>query len=99
MLSHQIEFSKNIAEIYKPISGRLSDPEGVKAEGNPEGIHACEEYEAIVRELQETLKPELEMIETRIIKPADELLDVIKIIQKVLTKRQHKQLDYDRHRA
>jgi hypothetical protein len=26
MLSHQIEFSKAIAEIYKPISGRASDP-------------------------------------------------------------------------
>ncbi|KAJ6257957.1 Kynureninase [Drechslerella dactyloides] len=77
MLSHQIEFSKSIQEIYKPISGRMSDPDSVIAEGNPEGIRACEEYEAI---------------------PADELLEIVKIIQKVLTKRQHKQLDYDRHR-
>ncbi|KAF3933143.1 Myosin-Ie [Dactylella cylindrospora] len=98
MLTHQIEFSKSIQEIYKPISGRMSDPESVIAEGNPEGIRACEEYEAIVRDLQETLSPELEMIETRIIKPADELLEIVKIIRKVLTKRQHKQLDYDRHR-
>ncbi|KAK6329704.1 hypothetical protein TWF696_003573 [Orbilia brochopaga] len=98
MLSHQIEFSKSIQEIYKPISGRMSDPDSIIAEGNPEGIRACEEYEAIVHNLQETLAPELEMIETRIIKPADELLEVVKIIQKVLTKRQHKQLDYDRHR-
>ncbi|KAF3912565.1 Endophilin-A1 [Orbilia brochopaga] len=98
MLSHQIEFSKSIQEIYKPISGRVSDPDSVIAEGNPEGIRACEEYEAIVHNLQETLAPELEMIETRIIKPADELLEIVKIIQKVLTKRQHKQLDYDRRR-
>jgi len=68
-------------------------------DGNPEGIRACEEYEAIVRDLQTTLAPELEMIETRIIRPADELLDVIKIIRKVALKRQHKQLDYDRHKA
>ncbi|KAK6526261.1 hypothetical protein TWF694_004867 [Orbilia ellipsospora] len=99
MLTHQIEFSKSIAEIYKPISGRMSDPDSVIAEGNPEGIRACEEYEAIVRDLQETLSPELEMIETRIIKPADELLEIVKIIRKVLTKRQHKQLDFDRHRT
>ncbi|KAF3932057.1 Myosin-Ie [Dactylellina cionopaga] len=98
MLSHQIEFSKSIQEIYKPISGRMSDPDSVIAEGNPEGIRACEEYEAIVHDLQETLSPELEMIETRIIKPADELLEIVKIIRKSLTKRQHKQLDYDRHR-
>lgn len=99
MLTHQIEFSQAIAEIYKPISGRVSDPNSLIPEGNPEGIRACEEYESIVRELQATLQPELEMIEQRVIAPADQLLEVIKVIRKVALKRQHKQLDYDRHRA
>lgn len=99
MLSHQIEFSKAIAEIYMPISGRVSDPDSVIPEGNPEGIRACEEYENIVRELQATLQPELEMIQARVIGPADELLNVIKVVQKSTLKRQHKQLDYDRHRT
>ncbi|KAH8808049.1 reduced viability upon starvation protein-like protein [Xylogone sp. PMI_703] len=99
MLTHQIEFSKAIAEIYKPISGRVSDPDSLIPEGNPEGIKACEEYEAIVQDLLATLQPELEMIETRVIKPADELLEIIKVIRKSATKREHKKLDYDRHRA
>jgi amphiphysin len=99
MLDHQIEFSKSIAEIYKPISGRVSDPDSIKIEGNPEGIRACEEYEAIVNDLKVTLQPELEMIETRIIHPADELMEVIKVIRKTALKRDHKQLDYDRQRA
>ncbi|MCJ1272307.1 hypothetical protein MMC21_000093 [Puttea exsequens] len=99
MLNHQIEFSRAIEEIYKPISGRVSDPDSIIPEGNPEGIQACEEYQAIVRELQATLAPELEMIQARVIGPADELLTVIKVVQKSLQKRQHKQLDYDRHRA
>lgn len=99
MLSHQIEFSKAIADIYKPISGRMSDPDSFLDEGNQAGIQACDEYQGIVSELQETLKPELEMIETRVIKPADELLEVIKAVRKIATKRDHKQLDYDRHRA
>lgn len=99
MLSHQIEFSQATAEIYKPISGRMSDPDSFVAEGNPEGIQACEEYEAIVKDLQATLQPELEMIETRVIRPADEFLEIIKVIRKSTLKRQHKQLDYDRHRA
>jgi len=99
MLNHQIEFSKAMTEIYKPISGRVSDPDSIKPEGNPEGIQACEEYEAIVKELQETLAPELEMIDTRVIRPANELLDVIKIVRKTTQKREHKKLDYDRHRA
>jgi amphiphysin len=99
MLSHQIEFSKAIAEIYKPISGRMSDPDSFVQEGNTEGIRACEEYEGIVKELQETLKPELEMIESRVIRPADELMVIIKAVRKIALKRDHKQLDYDRHRA
>ncbi|KAF1986430.1 BAR-domain-containing protein [Aulographum hederae CBS 113979] len=99
MMKHQIEFSKACAEIYKPISGRPSDPESFLPEGHPEGIEACEEYERLVRELQESLAPELEMIESRIIKPADELMDIIKFIRKTAAKRDHKQLDYDRRRA
>ena len=99
MLNHQIEFSQAMTEIYKPISGRVSDPESTKIEGNPEGIRACEEYEAVVKDLQETLAPELEMIENRVIRPADELLDVIKVIRKSASKREHKRLDYDRHRT
>ncbi|CAN9187760.1 unnamed protein product [Alternaria alternata] len=99
MLSHQMEFSKAIAEIYKPISGRMSDPDSFHDEGNTAGIEACEEYESVVKELQETLKPELEMIESRVIRPADELLVIIKAVRKIAAKRDHKQLDYDRHRA
>ena len=99
MLSHQIEFSRAIAEIYKPISGRMSDPDSFVSEGNTAGIEACEQYEAMVKELQETLKPELELIETRVVRPADELLEIIKSVRKVATKRDHKQLDFDRHRA
>ncbi|GAB7347661.1 hypothetical protein MBLNU459_g4526t1 [Dothideomycetes sp. NU459] len=99
MLDHQIEFSKACAEIYKPISGRMSDPDSYVVDGNPEGIRACEEYEAIVRDLKAALQPELEMIDARIVRPADELLEIIKIVRKTATKRDHKQLDYDRHRA
>lgn len=98
MLDHQIEFSKACAEMYKPISGRASDPDSYVVDGNPEGIRACEEYEVIVNELKASLQPELEMIESRVVKPADELSDIIKTVRKTATKRDHKQLDYDRHK-
>ena len=99
MLHYQIGFSQAIAEIYMPISGALSDPTTLQIDGNPEGIKACEQYQAVVEELKGTLAPELEMIETRIIRPADELMEVIKLIRKTAVKRDRKQLDYDRHRA
>jgi len=99
MLTHQIEYSRAIKELYKPISGRVSDPDSFVAEGNDAGIEACEQYEQIVQELKETIAPELEMIEQRVIAPADELLTIIKAVRKITVKRDHKQLDYDRHRA
>lgn len=97
MLDHQLGFSKAIEEIYKPISGRMSDPNSAIPEGNPEGIEACEQYRDVVNELKDTLKPDLELIESRIIEPAQELLKIIQSIRKMAVKRNHKQLDLDRH--
>jgi len=95
MLDHQIEFSKAIKEVYQPISGRASDPDSYVIDGNPEGIRACEEYEVIVNELKASLEPELELIQTRIVKPAEELMEIVKGVRKMAIKRDHKQLDYD----
>lgn len=98
MLDHQIEFSKAIAELYKPITGRASDPEAGANPGNEEGIRACEEYETVVGELKGAVAPELDTIESRVMSPADQLLEVIKVVRKAGVKRDHKKLDYDRHR-
>ena len=99
MLDHQIEFAQSIEEVYKPISGRASDLSSyVDDVGNPEGIRACEEYQIIVQELKASLQPELEMIKTRIVGPADELIGIVKNVRKMVVKRDHKQLDYDKEK-
>lgn len=98
MLDNQIDFSKAIEEIYKPISGRMSDPNAAVPEDNPDGIQAAEQYREVVKELKETLQPDLELIDKRIVTPAQELLKVILAIRKMATKRDHKQLDLDRHK-
>lgn len=99
MLNHQIEFSQAIEEVYKPISGRASDLNSyVDDVGNPEGIRACEEYRALVQELKQQLQPELELIQTRIVAPADELMSIVKNARKWAVKRDHKQLDYDKEK-
>ncbi|ESX01012.1 hypothetical protein KL918_002654 [Ogataea parapolymorpha] len=97
MLDRQLGFSKSIEEIFKPISGKVSDPNSTIPEGNPEGIEACVQYRDVLQELKETLKPDLELIESRIVGPANELLRIIQAIRKMATKRNHKQLDLDRH--
>ncbi|KAI5958436.1 hob1, partial [Candida margitis] len=51
MLDDQIDFSKAIEEIYKPISGKLSDPNATVPEDNPDGIQAAEQYRDLVSAL------------------------------------------------
>ncbi|RMY03035.1 hypothetical protein D0867_10838 [Hortaea werneckii] len=95
MLDHQIGFSRAIADIYKPISGRASDPDSYVIDSNPEGIRACEEYEAVVKELKANLAPELEMIASRVVTPADELTKIITMVRQKADKRERKKQYYD----
>lgn len=96
MLSHQIGFAKAMEEIFRPISGKMSDPNATVPEDNPEGIEASEQYRAIVADLQETLKPDLKLIDEKIMAPCADLLKTIGYIRKMATKRNHKKLDLDR---
>ncbi|KAG8694567.1 hypothetical protein FRC08_008406 [Ceratobasidium sp. 394] len=50
-----------------------------------------------MEELRQTLSPELELIESRIVGPVKELQTIMKGIRKAITKRDHKLVDYDRH--
>lgn len=45
----------------------------------------------------ETLSPELDLIDSRIVQPSKELVDICKKIRKTIVKREHKLVDYDRH--
>jgi amphiphysin len=47
-------------------------------------------YQADMEELRQTLSPELELIESRIVGPVKELQTIMKGIRKGITKRDHK---------
>lgn len=47
--------------------------------------------------MSETLAPELDLIDSRIVAPSKELVDICKKIRKTCVKRDHKLVDYDRH--
>lgn len=50
-----------------------------------------------VADPSETLSPELDLIDTRIVIPCKELHDICKKIRKTCVKRDHKLVDFDRH--
>lgn len=45
----------------------------------------------------DTLAPELELIDSRIVTPCKELVEICKKIRKTCVKRDHKLIDFDRH--
>lgn len=47
-------------------------------------------YQTEMADLKDTLQPEIELIESRIIAPAKELIETMKKIRKFITKRDHK---------
>ncbi|QSL64308.1 hypothetical protein MERGE_001608 [Pneumocystis wakefieldiae] len=99
ILNYQMEFAGIIEEIYKPITGKTTEIENKTHEECSEAVDACQKYQTIVKELQETLTPELQMIEIKIINPISELLSIISSIHRITEKRERKRLDYDRHRS
>jgi amphiphysin len=89
-------------KVYAPIastprSGETS-PQPRK-EASPESIKAAQEYAEAMRNAREQLVPDLDLIDRRVSQPAKELLDILINIKKVMTKRDHKLLDYDRYRG
>jgi amphiphysin len=47
--------------------------------------------------MSDTLAPELELIESRIVQPCKDLNEICKKIRKTAVKRDHKLVDFDRH--
>jgi amphiphysin len=78
----------HLATVFSPIAGEY-DLIGK----NPDAAHTIRnvtKYETAMQELLELIRPELELIETRICGPVKELQSVMKTIRKSITKRDHK---------
>ena len=60
-------------------------------------MHNLPLYGQLMDELKETLTPEIELIESRVLAPTKDFQVVIKAIRKNITKRDHKLVDFDRH--
>jgi len=59
-------------------------------------IKNVDAYHTALEELRTSISPELELIESRVVGPVRELQGVMKTIRKMITKRDHKLVDFDR---
>ncbi|GMK55211.1 hypothetical protein CspeluHIS016_0202670 [Cutaneotrichosporon spelunceum] len=95
LLDSGLSFSSSMATLFSPIGAEYDI--GSKFPNAEVTIQNIASYQSLMDELRETLVPELELIESRIVQPSLELKDICKKIRKTITKREHKLQDYDRH--
>ncbi|PWN20365.1 BAR-domain-containing protein [Microstroma glucosiphilum] len=94
MLLSGAAFGTSFSDLFHPI-GSEYDLEGK----HPESVNTIAElqnYQLMMEELRETLTPEIELIDSRVVAPSKEFEGVLKAIRKNITKRDHKLVDYDR---
>ncbi|PWZ00514.1 BAR-domain-containing protein [Testicularia cyperi] len=95
MLMSGANFGRHFDTLFQPIGSEYDlQRKHPNAERTMVNLSA---YQSLMEELKETLTPEIELIESRVISPTKDFLNVIKAIRKNITKRDHKLLDYDRH--
>ncbi|KAI8971238.1 hypothetical protein BDB01DRAFT_845233 [Pilobolus umbonatus] len=91
-----------LSTIYSPYIGVEVQEGGVqrRVQQNPAvAIQAVNDAEAAMSYCREEVLPELDSIDQFVIRPSLELQELVKKIQKTIVKRNHKLLDYDRHRV
>ncbi|KAJ2005796.1 BAR adaptor protein Hob1 [Coemansia thaxteri] len=104
MLLYQASYLEQVLAMYRPIS---TDPEGVSQpvgdyvdEGaSAELLQVAEEFHRRVQGIKQKVDPQLGALETSVVEPVQEMLTLMKNVHKVIQKRDHKLIDYDRHRA
>ncbi|WVQ72630.1 hypothetical protein IAR50_002189 [Cryptococcus sp. DSM 104548] len=95
LLTSGSSFSGSLATLFSPMGAEYNlAAKHPQAEVTLENIST---YQGLMEEVRETLVPELELIESRIVNPCKELVDICKKIRKSIVKRDHKLIDYDRH--
>ncbi|KAJ3026209.1 UNVERIFIED_CONTAM: hypothetical protein HDU68_006013 [Siphonaria sp. JEL0065] len=61
-------------------------------------LQAAQEFSAFAQTSREFLLPDLDTLERRLVAPAADLVVMLDNVKRVMVKRSHKLLDYDRHR-
>ena len=94
MLLTGAAFGQSFASLFHPLGSEFDLDQ--RHPNSSQTIAQLGEYQQMMEELRETLTPEIELIESRIVAPVTDFQTVLKAIRKNITKRDHKLLDYDR---
>ncbi|KAK9895970.1 BAR-domain-containing protein [Cystobasidium minutum MCA 4210] len=97
LLSSSNDFAIGFTTIFSPIGGESPYEFENKFPNAKATIQHIGEYQAAFDDLKDTIAPELELVDSRVVAPAKEFQEYVKKIRKTITKREHKLVDFDRH--
>jgi len=98
-LTHQYEIPNQWDQTYKSIPGESSNPGRVYYETPESTTQSIEGYVTVLGEVKDTLFPILNGIDGKIVQPCTDMKKALEQVQKMVRKRHHKKMDYDRHTA
>ncbi|KAG0169130.1 hypothetical protein DFQ28_010833 [Apophysomyces sp. BC1034] len=102
MLMHQTSMSAFMATIYSTNLGVEVEEGGVQRRFQPTpaaATQAVNDAEAAMDYCRAEILPELDAVDHYVIRPTLQLIEIMRVIQKTMVKRNHKLVDYDRHRT
>ncbi|KAI9322809.1 hypothetical protein BX666DRAFT_1898634 [Dichotomocladium elegans] len=103
LLSHQAAMAAHLTVIYDTQLGvQATEQGGVQRrfqQTPAAATQAANDAEAAMAYCRDEVLPELDGIDRDVIRPMLEFKEIMKTIQKTMVKRNHKMIDYDRHRA
>ncbi|KAI9203763.1 uncharacterized protein BJ171DRAFT_507867 [Polychytrium aggregatum] len=112
-LGFEENVAKTMVELYEPITGRRSsatEHEAAQSVGDSksgliahspesaESLQRVQDLAAALAQVRQEITPELDRLERLIIGPAADYVQMFDEVKKFMKKRDHKMLDYDRHR-
>ncbi|KAH8917367.1 BAR-domain-containing protein [Atractiella rhizophila] len=98
MMSSQSDFAAVFAVLLSPLDS--SESLSALTSRHPQAadtLKNIDNYNTIMEGLKQSVLPEIELIDTRILAPLKEYQEICKKIRKAITKRDHKLVDFDRH--
>jgi amphiphysin len=95
MLSSSTDFATAFTNVFSPIGGEDS-----LEQRYPDAavtIQHIASYQTEMAQLKETISPELDLIDSRIITPVKDYQEMLKKVRKSITKREHKVSAFHSH--
>ncbi|KAJ3362651.1 hypothetical protein HDU91_003316 [Kappamyces sp. JEL0680] len=94
MLYHQAELAHLFTNIYMPLG---VDPALNNPAEHDANIRSAMEFASAMNQAKESLQGDLQQLERLVVAPTTDFIAILDHIKRILVKRSHKLLDYDRH--